>query len=93
MNKGELVDSIADKIHAKKKDITEIVGCLFETIQDTVASGDKVTIVGFGSFESRDRAERQGRNPRTGEVMEIAATSVPVFSAGKSFKEAVANHG
>jgi len=88
MNKGELVDAIYENTDRsiKKSDITTVVSNLFDTIQDTVASGEKVVIVGFGAFEKRERKAREGHNPKTGERLEIPATSVPVFSAGKNFK-------
>jgi len=91
MNKGELVDAIYENTDRsiKKSDITTVVSNLFDTIQDTVTSGEKVVIVGFGAFEKRERQERAGRNPKTGERLDIPATSVPVFSAGKNFKEMV----
>jgi DNA-binding protein HU-beta len=90
MNKGELVDAIAAKANVTKKDADAVLSAIIETIIDTVASGDKVTLVGFGAFEKRDRKEREGRNPKTGETMTIAATSVAAFSAGKQFKDKVA---
>lgn len=90
MNKGELVDAVADKTGATKKQVDAIVSATLETIIETVANGEKVTLVGFGSFEHRDRKAREGRNPKTNEKMEIPATTVPVFSAGKAFKEKVA---
>jgi DNA-binding protein HU-beta len=90
MNKGELVDAIAIKANATKKEADAVLSAAIETIVEAVSSGDKVTLVGFGSFEKRDRAQREGRNPKTGETMTIAATSVPGFSAGKMFKEKVA---
>ena len=86
MNKGELIDEIADKTDLTKKQTDAILTALTETITDTVSSGEKVTLVGFGSFEAKDRKAREGRNPRTGEKLEIPATKVPVFSAGKDFK-------
>jgi DNA-binding protein HU-beta len=90
MNKGELVDAIAIKATVTKKEADAVLSAVIETIVEAVSSGDKVTLVGFGSFEKRDRAQREGRNPKTGETMTIAATSVPGFSAGKLFKEKVA---
>jgi DNA-binding protein HU-beta len=90
MNKGELVDAIAAKANVTKKEADAVLSAIIETIIETVASGDKVTLVGFGAFEKRDRAQREGRNPKTGETMTIAATSVAAFSAGKLFKEKVA---
>jgi DNA-binding protein HU-beta len=92
MNKGELIDAIAEKANVTKKETDAVLSAAIEAIVEAVASGEKVTLVGFGSFEKRDRAQREGRNPKTGETMTIAATSVPGFSAGKLFKEKVANH-
>jgi DNA-binding protein HU-beta len=91
MNKGELVDAIATKANVTKKEADAVLSATIDTIVEAVASGDKVTLVGFGSFDKRDRAQREGRNPKTGETMTIAATSVPGFSAGKLFKEKVAS--
>ena len=90
MNKGELVDAIAQAADVTKKDADKVLSAALEVIMDAVSSGDKVTLVGFGSFESREREAREGRNPKTGEKMEIPETVVPAFSAGKSFKEMVA---
>jgi DNA-binding protein HU-beta len=91
MNKGELIDAVAAKAEVSKKDADLIVTAAVEVIMETVASGDKVTLVGFGSFEPRDRAAREGRNPKTGETLKIAATTVPGFSAGRGFKQLVAS--
>jgi DNA-binding protein HU-beta len=90
MNKGELVDQIAQKASVTKKQADAVLTAAIETIIDAVSEGDKVTLVGFGSFEARERQAREGRNPKTGEKMEIAATRVPAFSAGKLFKDKVA---
>ncbi|HIK45617.1 MAG TPA: HU family DNA-binding protein [Leptolyngbyaceae cyanobacterium M65_K2018_010] len=96
MNKGELIDKAAEKASASldkpitKKDVDAVITATIEIIMDAVAEGNKVTLVGFGSFEPRDRKEREGRNPKTGETMLIQATRVPAFSAGKLFKEKVA---
>ncbi|KAM3091693.1 HU family DNA-binding protein [Phormidesmis sp. 146-35] len=90
MNKGELVDAIAQKADVTKKEADAILSAMLDTILETVATGDKVSLVGFGNFEVRDRQAREGRNPKTGETMQIPATRVPAFSAGKSFKERVA---
>ncbi|MCL2931010.1 MAG: HU family DNA-binding protein [Trichodesmium sp. MAG_R03] len=90
MNKGELVDEISKKAEVTKKQADAVLSAALEAIMDAVASGDKVTLVGFGSFEARERKAREGRNPKTGEKMEIPETTVPAFSAGKSFKELVA---
>jgi DNA-binding protein HU-beta len=89
MNKGELVDMVATRASVTKKEADAIISATIETIMDTVADGEKVTLVGFGSFEPRDRKEREGRNPKTGETMLIPATKVPAFSPGKLFKDKV----
>jgi DNA-binding protein HU-beta len=91
MNKGELVDAIAEKANVTKKEADAVLSAAIDIIVESVADGDKVTLVGFGSFEKRERKEREGRNPKTGESMTIAATTVPAFSAGKAFKETVAD--
>ncbi len=90
MNKSELIDAIASKADVTKKDADEILSALIDTIIDSVSSGDKVTLVGFGTFEARQRQAREGRNPSTGQPIQIPATTVPAFSAGKAFKEKVA---
>ena len=90
MNKSELVEAIAEKINVSKKEADAILTAMIEEIVTAVASGSKVTFVGFGSFEPRERQARSGRNPKTGEAMTISATRVPGFSAGKSFKDKVA---
>jgi DNA-binding protein HU-beta len=89
MNKGELIDVIAQKANVTKKDADVILTAILDTVLETVAGGDKVTLVGFGTFEVRDRQEREGRNPSTGQPIKIPATRVPAFSAGKAFKDAV----
>ncbi|MEG4633447.1 HU family DNA-binding protein [Microcoleus sp. AR_TQ3_B6] len=90
MNKGELVDVVADKASVTKKQADAVLSAALEAIMEAVSDGDKVTLVGFGSFESRERKAREGRNPKTGDKMEIPATRVPAFSAGKLFKDRVA---
>jgi DNA-binding protein HU-beta len=89
MNKGELVDMVADKASVSKKQAEAILSAAIDAIMDAVSQGDKVTLVGFGSFEPRERRAREGRNPKTGAKMEIPATRVPAFSAGKLFKDRV----
>ena len=91
MNKGELVDRIAQRATVTKKQADAVLSAAIETIMDAVSEGDKVTLVGFGSFERRHRKEREGRNPKTGDKMLIPETEVPAFSAGKLFKDRVAN--
>ncbi|HBY89234.1 MULTISPECIES: HU family DNA-binding protein [Ruoffia] len=88
-NKAQLVEKVAEKTNLTKKDVTAAVEALFETIEETLASGDKVQVIGFGTFEVRDRAARKGRNPQTGEEIQIPASKVPGFKAGKALKEAV----
>ncbi len=90
MNKGELVDKIAERASVTKKEADAVLTAALEAIMDAVSDNDKVTLVGFGSFEPRERKAREGRNPKTGEAMTIPATRVPAFSAGKLFKEKVA---
>ncbi|MBE9166767.1 HU family DNA-binding protein [Pleurocapsales cyanobacterium LEGE 06147] len=90
MNKGELVDQIAQRATVTKKQADAVLSAAIEAIMEAVSEGDKVTLVGFGSFERRHRKEREGRNPKTGEKMSIPETMVPAFSAGKLFKDKVA---
>jgi len=89
MNKAELIEAVAAKTSTTKKQANAMLDAILGTIVDAVADGNKVTLVGFGSFESRDRVAREGRNPKTGETLKIPATVVPTFSAGKEFREAV----
>ena len=89
MNKEELVQEVSKKAKVTQKEAGEVLNALVETIQKTVSKGKKVTLVGFGTFESRKRAARTGRNPQTGKEISIPAKTVPVFSAGKKFKTAV----
>ncbi|MHA6259633.1 HU family DNA-binding protein [Sporosarcina sp. CAU 1771] len=89
MNKSELINSVAEAAGLSKKDGTKAVEAVFETIQETLAKGDKVQVIGFGTFEVRERAARKGRNPQSGEEIDIAASKVPAFKAGKALKDAV----
>lgn len=89
MNKEELVKEISKKSKVSQKAAAAILSATLETIEKTVSKGKKVTLVGFGTFESRKRAARTGRNPQTGAALKIAAKKVPAFSAGKKFKELV----
>lgn len=84
-----MIDQIAENTGATKKEADAILSAAIETIIETVSSDEKVVVVGFGSFEARDRKAREGRNPKTGEKMSIPASRVPAFSAGKLFKEKV----
>lgn len=90
MNKQELIDAISAKASVTKKEADSILTATVDTIMDAVSSGSKVTLVGFGTFEARQRKAREGRNPATGKTIQIPATTVPAFSAGKLFKERVA---
>ncbi|MGG2134543.1 HU family DNA-binding protein [Bacillus sp. S2(2024)] len=89
MNKTDLINSVAEQAELTKKDATQAVDAVFETIQNALKAGDSVQLIGFGNFEVRERAARTGRNPQTGEEIEIAAGKVPAFKAGKQLKEAV----
>ncbi|KHD85780.1 HU family DNA-binding protein [Heyndrickxia ginsengihumi] len=89
MNKTELINAVAEATELSKKDTTKAVDAIFEAIQNALASGDKVQLIGFGNFEVRERAARKGRNPQTGEEIEIAASKVPAFKPGKALKDAV----
>lgn len=90
MNKAELIAAVAEKTGMSKKDTEAVIAATFEAVTDTLAEGDKVQLVGFGSFEVKKRAARLGRNPKTKEPIEIEASKVPVFKAGKALKDAVA---
>ena len=89
MNKEELVKEIAKQTKLSQKVASEVLSATLDTIQKSVAKGQKVTLVGFGSWEARKRAARTGRNPQTGKALKIDAKTVPAFTAGKSFKELV----
>jgi DNA-binding protein HU-beta len=89
MNKGELIDVVADDAGLSKADATRAVDAAIAAITKALKKGDQVALVGFGTFAVKKRAARQGRNPRTGETIEIAASKVPGFKAGKALKDAV----
>ena len=89
MNKKDLVEVVAKKENLTKKESEQIITTILETIIETVSEGEKVTLVGFGSFEARERQAREGRNPRSGEKLLIPATRVPTFLVGKFFKDRV----
>ena len=89
MNKTELIDAIAKKADISKKDAEGALKATIESIECALAAGDKVTLVGFGTFEVKERAAREGRNPATGETIKIKASKVPAFKAGKDLKEKV----
>ena len=89
MNKAELITSMAEKSQLTNKDAEAALKAFIDSVQEALESGDKVQLVGFGTFETRERAAREGRNPRTKETISIPASTVPVFKAGKEFKERV----
>ena len=89
MNKTELIAAVAEKAGISKKDADAAVNTTLDTIVEMVASGDKVQLVGFGTFEPRERSAKTGKNPRTGESIEITASKIPAFKAGKAFKDIV----
>ena len=90
MNKTELIAAVAEKTDLSKKDADAAVSAVLGAITDALKAGDKIQLVGFGTFEVRNRAAKQGRNPRTGETMTVPASKVPAFKAGKALKYAVA---
>ena len=89
MNKTEFINAVAEKEGIEKKCAEKAVNAVFATIAQELAKGEKLQLVGFGTFEIRERAEKQGRNPRTGETMTVPASKVPAFKAGKALKDAV----
>ena len=89
MNKAELINAVAEKADVSKKDAEAVISATLETITAALKEGDKVQLVGFGSFEVKKCAARMGRNPKTKESIEIPASVVPVFKAGKALKDSV----
>ena len=89
MNKNELIAAVAEATGVSKKDTDAVIKMTFEKIAAAMAAGDKVQVAGFGTFETRERGERTGLNPRTKETVTIAACKAPAFKAGKALKEAV----
>ena len=89
MTKTELIAKVAENAGISKKDATAAVAAVFEEITAALANGEKVAVAGFGNFEVRERAARTGRNPLTGEEIQIAASKAPAFKAGKALKDAV----
>ncbi len=88
MNKNELISAVAEKSGLSKKDSEKALNAALEAITAAVAKGEKVQLIGFGTFELRERAEKQARNPRTGEKMTVPACKAPAFKAGQAFKDA-----
>ncbi|WP_232696311.1 HU family DNA-binding protein [Brevibacillus daliensis] len=89
MNKTELIAKVADTTELTKKDATKAVEAVLESIADALKDGDKVQLIGFGNFEVRERAARKGRNPQTGEEIDIASSKVPAFKPGKQLKDSI----
>ena len=89
MNKSELIAAVSKQTDLTKKDAEAAVNAVTDVITDALKAGDKVQLVGFGTFETRERAARTGKNPQTGETIEIAASKVPAFKAGKALKDIV----
>jgi len=89
MNKTELVKAVSSQAELSQKDAANVVDAVFDTISNTLAKEEKIQLIGFGTFEVRERSARKGRNPQTGEEIEIAASKVPAFKPGKELKEAV----
>ena len=89
MNKTDLVSAVAEQAQISKKDADKAVSAVVETITDALKNGDKVQLVGFGTFEVRQREARKGKNPRTGEEINIPASKAPAFKAGKALKDAI----
>jgi len=89
MNKGELIVQIAGKLGITKKDVANVVDAFIETVTDTLSKGERIILVGFGTFQVRERKARKGRNPQTGKVIQIPAKKVPKFVPGKSLREKV----
>ena len=90
MTKSDLINAVAESTGITKKDTEKVISSVISNITSALVSGEKVQIVGFGTFETRDRKEREGRNPSNGQPMTIPASRVPAFKAGKSLKDAVA---
>ena len=89
MNKSELIAKIADKAELSKKDAEKALNTIVDGVTEALVAGDKVVLVGFGSFETKKRAARKGKNPQTGAIIDIPATTVPSFKVGKALKDAV----
>ena len=89
MNTSELITTMSEKSNLTKKDAEAALKAFVESVEEALENGEKVQLVGFGTFETRERAARTGRNPRTKEEIQIPASTVPVFKAGKEFKEKV----
>ena len=91
MNKQELISAMAEKANLSKKDAEAALNAFIDTVSETLKNGEKIQLIGFGSFEVRERSERKGKNPQTGEEITIAAAKVPAFKVGKALKDAIKN--
>lgn len=89
MNKSELIAKVAETSGMSKKDVTQVVEAVFDAISEALQNGEKVQLVGFGNFEVRERTARKGRNPQTGEEIDIPASKVPAFKPGKALKDGI----
>lgn len=89
MNKTDLVNVVSQETELKKKDVEAVLNATLDAIMNALKEGDKVQLIGFGNFEVKESAEREGRNPQTGETMKIAACKAPKFKAGKALKDAI----
>ncbi|MEC0254991.1 HU family DNA-binding protein [Paenibacillus lautus] len=89
MNKSDLITQVAESTELSKKDATKAVDAVFDAISEALQSGDKVQLVGFGNFEVRERSARKGRNPQTGDEIEIPASKIPAFKPGKALKDGI----
>ena len=89
MTKADLINSVAEKANITKKDAEMMVSTVFTSITEALANGEKVALTGFGTFEVKERAAREGRNPKTGEKITIAASKHPAFTAGKALKDSI----
>lgn len=89
MNKGQFIEAIAEKAGLSRKDASAALEAVIATVTETLKAGDKITVTGFGTFETRKRAPRNGRNPHTGEAITIAAKTAPAFKPGKALKDAL----
>jgi DNA-binding protein HU-beta len=89
MNKADLVSKVAESTELSKKDVSKAIEAVFESISEALHLGEKVQLVGFGNFEVRERSARKGRNPQTGEEIDIPASKVPAFKPGKALKEGI----
>lgn len=89
MNKSQLIGVVAERAEVSKKDAAKVVDAVFDSVTESLVRGERVQVIGFGTFEVRHRSAREGRNPATGEKIQIPALRVPVFKAGKTLKEKV----